>query len=128
MKSKTRKITIRFSVEEDTDLLAWYDSLRGRKGEKIKDVLRQKLSLTEKEETSQHQLDAGSLLADIRQIVDAAITGAFEEYALPSEKKTQAVEEDTEAENLLDALINNSRIELEDDAPEPEHEGWGNNW
>ncbi|MBT7191786.1 MAG: hypothetical protein HN736_15120 [Anaerolineae bacterium] len=126
MKSKTRKITIRFSIEEDACFLAWYDSLRGRKGEKIKDVLRRELSLTDKEEAP--QLYASNLLADIRQIVDAAITSALEEYALPSEKKATEIEEDTEAENLLDALVQNSRVELEDDAPKPKQEGWGNSW
>jgi len=126
MKSKTRKITIRFSIEEDADLLTWYDSLRGRKGEKIKDVLRRELSLTEKKES--HQLDAGNLLANIRQIVDLALKSALEEYALPTEKKATDFKEDTEAENLLDALVQNSRVELEDDAPKPKQEGWGASW
>ena len=126
MKSKTRKITIRFSCEQDADLLAWYDNLRGRKGEKIKDVLRRELPLTEKKETP--QLDVGNLLSDIRQIVDSAITGALEEYALPTEKEATDIKEDAEAENLLNALIESSRIDLEDDAPEPKHEGWGASW
>ena len=126
MKPKTRKITIRFSIEEDADLLIWYDSLRGKKGEEIKDVLRRELSLTEKKES--HQLDAGNLLADIRQIVDAAVTGALEEYALPIEKEATDIKEDAEAENLLDALVQSSRIELVDDAPKPKKEGWGDSW
>ncbi|MGP8330134.1 MAG: hypothetical protein ACT6FF_07440 [Methanosarcinaceae archaeon] len=126
MNSKYRKITIRFSLEEDAGFLAWYDNLRGRKGEQIRSVLRRELSLTEKKEA--HQLDASNLLSDIRQIVDAAITGAFEEYALPAEKKVTEKEEDSEAENLLDALIGSSRIDLEDDAPEPKQEGWGASW
>jgi hypothetical protein len=126
MKSKYRKITIRFSYERDADLLTWYDSLRGRKGEEIRNVLRRQLSLTEKKEAP--QLDAGNLLADIRQIVDVAITGALEEYALPTEKKVAEKEEDSEASNLLDALVQSSRIELEDDVPKPKKEGWGDSW
>ena len=126
MNSKYRKITIRFSVEKDADFLAWYDNLRGRKGEEIKNVLRRQLSLTEKQESP--QLDVGNLLADIRQIVDTAVTGALEEYALPSEKKATEIKEDVEAENLLDALVQSSRIELEDDTPKPKVEGWGDSW
>ena len=126
MKSKTRKITIRFSAEEDADLLAWYDNLQGKKGEEIKDVLRRQLSLTEEQEAP--QLDASNFLANIRQIVNISIKGALEEYALPSEKKAMAIEEDTEADDLLDTLINNSCVELESDAPEPKNTGWGDNW
>ena len=126
MSPMSRKITIRLSHEDDADLLAWYDDIRGKKGEKIKDVLRRELPLTEKKETP--QLDVGNLLSDIRQIVDSAITGALEEYALPTEKEATDIKEDAEAENLLDALIGSSRIDLEDDAPEPKHEGWGTSW
>lgn len=127
MNSKYRKITIRFSIEEDADLLAWYDNLNsGKKGEIIKDVLRRQLSMSDKKEAP--QLNASKLLADIRQIVDASIVGALEEYALPVEKKVAEKEEDTEAENLLDALIGSSRIDLEDDAPDPKNTGWGDSW
>ncbi|MBT3313327.1 MAG: hypothetical protein HN390_01815 [Anaerolineae bacterium] len=126
MKPKTRKITIRFSAEEDADLLAWYDNLRGKKGEEIKNILRRQLSLTEKKEAP--QLDASNLLADIRQIVDISIKGALEEYAIPSEKKATEIEEDTEANDLLDMLINNNRVELENDASEPKNAGWGDSW
>ena len=128
MKEKITRIMFRFYETQDADLIAWYRSLPPRKkGEIIKDVLRRELPLTEKKETP--QLDAGNLLADIRQIVDASIAGALEEYALPTEKKVaEKEEEDTEANNLLDALVQSSRIELEDDAPEPRQEGWGNSW
>ena len=126
MNSKYRKITIRFSLEEDADFLTWYDNLRGRKGEQIRSVLRRQLSLTEKKEAP--QLDASNLLANIRQIVDLALKSALEEYALPTEKKATDMEEDTEANDLLDALVQSSRVELEDDAPKPKQEGWGASW
>jgi hypothetical protein len=127
MEDEITRVMLRFYKSKDADLIAWYDDLPPRKkGEIIKDVLRRQLSLTKKKETP--QLDASNLLADIRQIVDVAIKSALEEYALPSEKKATDTKEDTEADDLLNALVSNSKIELEDDAPEPKKTGWGDSW
>ena len=127
MKEKNIRIMFRFYETQDADLIAWYDDLpSGKKGEKIKSVLRRELPLTEEKEAP--SLDAGNLLADIRQIVDLSIKDALEEYALPTEKKATAIEEDTEANDLLDTLINNNRIELEGDSPGPKNTGWGDSW
>ena len=60
--------------------------------------------------------------------MEVAIQSALEEYALPTEKKAIEAEEDAEAENLLDALIQGSKIELEDEKPQSKNTGWGDSW
>ena len=122
MANNTRKITIRFHPDQDADLLSWYDTLRGEKGRSIKQALRR--ALLPDDPQNAPQLDAGNLLAEVREVVEIAIQSALEEYALPAEKKAIETEEDVEAENLLNALIQGSKIEL-DSAPEkralPDH-------
>ena len=123
MKGQILRVMIRLYESEDADLIAWYRKLPDRKrGEIIKNMLRNALSQPDEEEAP--QLDGSNLLPEIREVVEVAIRSALEEYALPTEKKTIEAKEDAEAESLLDALIQGSKIEL-DSAPKkgrlPDH-------
>ena len=127
MKGQISRVMIRLYEPEDADLIAWYKKLPDRRrGEIIKNTLRHVLSQPDEKESS--QIDGSNLLPEIREIVELTIRGALEEYALPTEKKAIEAEEDVEAENLLNALIQGSKIELEDEKPRSKNTGWGDSW
>jgi hypothetical protein len=71
---KPLKLTIRFYPAQDDDLIAWLGDMQtsyGKKGEAIKDALRRGLGTTSG--GSSAPIDTGSLLADIRQVLESVL-------------------------------------------------------
>ena len=117
--SKYLKLTIRFYPGQDDDLIAWLEEMRasyGKKGETVKGTLRKGLGATESR--SAVQLDTGSLLADIRQVMESTLASYAFQPAAQAEAKVQ--EEDVAEERL-------SRLDLalSLDPPEPPTKIWG---
>jgi len=72
--SKYLKLTIRFYPGQDDDLIAWLEEMRasyGKKGETVKGTLRKGLGAVDS--ASAVALDHGSLLADIRQVMESSL-------------------------------------------------------
>ena len=98
--SKDLKITLRFYPGADDELIAWLNGLHlsyGKKGAAIKDVLRKGLSPTITNQPV--RLDAGNLLADIRQVVEVAIQASLVSFSgnspaiKPDPEQTEGAEE-----------------------------------
>lgn len=116
--SKYLKLTIRFYPGQDDDLIAWLEEMRasyGKKGETVKDVLREGLGATGS--GSAVALDSGSLLADIRQVIESSFASYAFQPAAQTEMKSQ--EEDIAEERL-------SRLDfgLSLDLPKPMPKKW----
>ncbi len=119
---KEKKLTLRLRPGEDDDLLIWLDELRlphGKKGETIKDTLRR--GLRSAETPSVTKLDAGNLLADIRQVVEATLVSALANISLEASSPMESAEEDEKIGVCLDQLGESLLFELDDDRDE----GWG---
>lgn len=72
------KITLRFYPGTDDELIAWLSDLNlpyGKKGEAIKAAMRRGLEPASK--VTPDPLDAGSLLADIRQTIETTIQNSL---------------------------------------------------
>jgi hypothetical protein len=117
--SKYLKLTIRFYPGQDDDLIAWLEEMRasyGKKGETVKDVLRKGLGTTGS--SSAMPLDTGSLLADIRQMMESSLASyAFQ----PAAHVDAKVQDDDLAEERLSRLD----LGLSLDPPEPLPKKWG---
>ncbi len=117
--SKYLKLTIRFYPGQDDDLIAWLEEMRasyGKKGETVKGTLRKGLGTADS--GSAVQLDTGSLLADIRQMMESTLASHAFQPAVQAEAKSQ--EEDAAEERL-------SRLDLalSLDPPKPQPKTWG---
>jgi hypothetical protein len=117
--SKYLKLTIRFYPGQDNDLIAWLEEMRasyGKKGETVKETLRKGLGTANS--GSAVALDHGSLLADIRQVVESSFASYAFQPAVQAEAKSQ--EEDAAEERL-------SRLDLglSLDPPKPMPKKWG---
>ena len=99
---KYLKLTIRFYSGQDDDLIAWLDDMRvsyGKKGETVKDVLRKGLGGTGS--VSAVPLDTGTLLADIRQVMESVLASHAIQPTVRTEAKAQ---DDALAEERLSRL------------------------
>ncbi len=95
------KITIRLYPGQDDDLIAWLSKLRqprGQKGQAIKDALRRGIGQAGTVPPAA-ALDASALLADIRQVVEAALQSAM--ITPPSQQSASSADE---AEQLMSKL------------------------
>lgn len=113
------KLTIRFYPGQDDDLIAWLEDMRasyGKKGETVKDVLRKGLGAADS--GSAVSLDTGSLLADIRQVIESSLASFAFQPAVQAEAKSQ---EDDAAEERLSRLD----LDLALDPPNPQIKTWG---
>jgi len=99
--TKHTKLTLRLHPDRDADLIQWLATLDdlpfGQKGRVIKDVLRRGL-----EQAPEPALDAETLLADIRAIMESAIQQALASAVIINQAPTPDDEDETDA--LLDQL------------------------
>jgi|GEM_PF-1893479 len=116
--SKYLKLTIRFYPGQDDDLIAWLEEMRasyGKKGETVKDVLRKGLGAVDSK--SAIPLDTGSLLADIRQVIESSLASyAFQ----PAVQEAEKSKDDEIAEERLSRLD----LDLSLDLPKPQIKTW----
>ncbi len=118
-----KKITLRLRPGEDDDLLAWVDGLRlphGKKGEEIKDTLRR--GIGSEEAAPAAQLDAGNLLADIRQVLEATLSTQLANLSLRANAPVSDTEDDEYANACLDQLGDALLFDVDDE----DEQGWGN--
>ncbi len=101
--TQPRKLTLRLHPDRDADLIRWLASLDdlpfGQKGRAIKEALRRGLGQQPEPESA---LNAESLLADIRAVVESAVQQALASGVtiIPS-----SIPDDTdETDALLDQL------------------------
>ena len=120
---KETKITIRLKSGEDDELIAWLeaiDSSYGKKGPVIKAALLRGIGNPGAAPAA--QLDAGNLLADIRQVLEATLSTQLANLSLRANAPVSDAEEDEYAnaclDQLGDALLFD--VDAEDD------QGWGN--
>ena len=95
------KITLRLYPGPDDELIVWLNGLNlpyGKKGEAIKDALRR--GLGQSATTNPAALDAGSLLADLRQVIEASIQTSLAGLAVNS----PAANETDQTEQVEDRL------------------------
>ncbi len=112
------KLTIRLYPGQDDDLITWLEEMRasyGKKGENVKDVLRKGIGTTIS--SSAIPLDAGSLLADIRQVLESTLASFAFQPSLQAEAKSQ---DDDLAEERLSRLD----LGLLLDPPDPQRKTW----
>lgn len=120
--SKDKKITLRLKPGEDDDLLAWLeaiDSTYGKKGAAIKATLRRGIDTPDA--TSAAQPDAGNLLADIRQVVEATLSTQLANLSLIANTPVVTAEEDEYANACLDQLGDALIFDVDDEG----EAGWG---
>lgn len=96
------KLTIRLYSGPDDDLIAWLDSLDFQKGEAIKAALRR--GQGQPAASTSATLDAGSLLADIRLVVEATLQTSLAGLSvnLPVAKQTEQTDQAEERLSRLD--------------------------
>jgi len=99
------KITLRLYPGPDDELIVWLNGLNlpyGKKGEAIKDALRR--GLGQSATTNPATLDAGSLLADIRQVIEASIQTSLAGLAVnpPAANETDQTEQVEDRLSRLD--------------------------
>jgi hypothetical protein len=107
--TKYLKLTTRFYPGQDDDLIAWLEDMHasyGKKGETVKDVLRKGLGAGSS--NSAIQLDTGSLLADIRQVVESALASHALQPTVQTEAESQ---DDALAEEQLSRLDHDLTID-----------------
>jgi hypothetical protein len=112
------KLTIRFYPGQDDDLIAWLEEMRasyGKKGETVKDVLRKGLGATGN--GSAVPLDTGSLLADIRQVMESTLASFAFQPALQAEAKSQD-------NDLAEERLSRLDLGLSLDSPKPQIKTW----
>ncbi len=98
------EVRVRFHPGQDDDLLCWLEQFDGRpygvKSQAIKEALRRGIGLAGSCESS-----TPVNLADIRQVVEAAVTQALERVGSAAfGDPERGAEEDDETEVLLDSL------------------------
>ena len=97
------KLTLRLHPDRDEDLISWLASLDdlpfGQKGHAIKEALRRGLG-----QTPESALDAETLLADIRAIVESAMQQALASASIITPSPSPAPDETDETDALLDQL------------------------
>lgn len=121
--SAEKKLTLRLRPGVDDDLLAWVNNLRlphGRKGEAIKAALRRGINMPDAAHPA--EFDAGNLLADIRQVVEATLSTQLANLALVANTPASAAEADEYADNCLDQLGGALLFDVDDE----DDQGWGN--
>lgn len=119
-----KKITLRLFAGKDDDLLAWLESLHvphGEKGETIKNAIRRGLALPQ--ETPSAALEAGTLLADIRQVVEATLQTTLAGLSLYPAESAEATEADETIEACLYGLGQELLLDTEEQLSHP-GESW----
>jgi len=117
-----KKLTLRLRPGVDDDLLEWVNNLRlphGRKGAAIKAALRRGIGTPDA--TSAAQPDAGNLLADIRQVVEATLSTQLANLSLIANTPVVTAEEDEYANACLDQLGDALIFDVDDEG----EAGWG---
>ncbi len=96
------KITIRLYPGLDDDLIVWLNSLSFQKGEIIKTALRR--GQGQPAASTSATLDDGSLLADIRQVVEATLQASLASLSvnLPAANQTEQTDQAEERLARLD--------------------------
>ena len=120
---KETKITIRLKSGEDDELIAWLkaiDSSYGKKGPEIKAALRRGIGNPGAAPAA--QLDAGNLLADIRQVLEATLSTQLANLSLRANAPGLDTEEDEYANACLDQLGDALLFDVDDE----DDQGWGN--
>jgi hypothetical protein len=115
------RINLRLYADSDPDLYQWASQLNashhGEKTATIKDVLRNGLGKGEHPATTLGltalNLDslADTLLAQIRPVVEAAVTSALQRLQLSAAPVTEAVDATTEEDAFADLLFANLTLE-----------------
>ena len=113
------KLTIRLYPGLDDDLIMWFNNLLrpyGRKGEAIKAVIRCGLAHGTDQSTvstkiSQVEFDTSTLLAGIRQVMDASLESALAGLSIKPHQADITVDADTE--DLLSNLDAQLLIKLD---------------
>jgi hypothetical protein len=115
--SKPYKLTLRLDPRADADLLAWLEGLRrqghGMVSREVKAALRAHLTGAPSAAAAPSQ-DWAQVLADIRRVVEAALSSALDGVRLTAAVPDAMPDED-EAASLLDAL--GETLLLPDDEP-----------
>lgn len=98
-------LSIRIRPGQDDDLISWLEQLDGQpygvKTQAVKKALRQSLGTGIGQATAAPpSLD----LAEVRRVVEAAMTSALAQFACQGKERTTAATSDDEAESLLDTL------------------------
>jgi len=117
--SKQLKLTIRFYPGQDDDLIAWLEEMRasyGKKGETVKGTLRKGLGAADS--ASAVALDHGSLLADIRQVMESSLAS----YAF---QPAVQVEANPQEEDIAEERLSRLDLALSLDPPKPPQKAWG---
>jgi hypothetical protein len=100
------KLTIRLYPGQDDDLIAWLSELRlphGQKGDEIKNALRRGIGQAGTIPPAA-TLDASALLADIRQVVEAALQSAM--LTPPSQQSASSADKSEQLMSKLDQAMN----------------------
>jgi hypothetical protein len=92
------KFTVRLYSGPDDDLIAWLNSLSFQKGEAIKAALRR--GQGQPTASTSATLDAGSLLADIRLVVEATLQTSLAGLSVNLATVNQAEQTDQAEERL----------------------------
>ena len=110
-RKRTIKLTIRLTVGQDDDLLAWLEGLQipwGQKGLAVKDALRGGIGSAGA--VSPMQLHMDVLLPEIRRVVEAGVAAALAGIAFqPQAGRTG--DQDEQADQILDLLGQNLILE-----------------
>ncbi len=101
--SSTTKLCLRLHPDRDADLIAWLETLAGlpfgNKGEAVKVALRRGINMEEESQPAA----AAELLAQLRTVVEAAVTSALAD-AQVVKYATTPMTPTSETDVLLDAL------------------------
>ena len=110
------KLTVRLDPQEDADLLAWLETQRrlgyGSVSREVKAALRAWVQ-GGASSTGSPVLDLETLLAEVRQVVEAALSTALEGLTLHPASQAPADGDETAA--LLDALGEHLLLDDEED-------------
>lgn len=132
MAQKARVIKVRLYPGADDDLLAYVadtrDPTRGARNVRIKELMRAGLEggpVMEQSDIDMAELrvvvqnaiqeEIGTLLADIRRVVDTALSTHLARVAFQADGQDDVIGQDEETEALLDALGRGAMMALGDD-------------